>query len=548
MNKSLLALCGAALFLAMIGQAANPSLAAAQTALKPAAKKPATPKKPAAAPAKPAEKLAEPASAEEAAKVLDLRTFPRMEGATVNSIHSLGTLMYECKGKPKEAFEFQRQQLVKRGFKELPGSYIEPQTCSGKFVKDGFHVAASASELSGDPDKVGWSSIALVNDGNVALEKLPVPPGVKPFHPTSYRAAYTTDAKPAETAAACRKLLLAAGWEPYGQMSPNENQPDMSMQYFKRNAIKLQSWVMTTPADGGKTLIQYDTELLSADLPAPPEVADPRYDDSQKKLWFESPEEQTEAIFAFYQKRLTEKGWKATTDHPIKDDERKTQFLVYRNSQKDLLALDLVEYSGKVGVTLKHQTAAEVAEEERIFKERAKLEKEKLAKENMIVKVAVPLPALAENLDQKDPNLFEFTLATGNGATALGKFQEHFLKAGWTEEKGSDLDETSGRLSFKKGYAQLTFSYFDLGISDVEITVAGTKNVVLEAVPSKEKPAEGKPKPGKKPAAPGIPGLPELPPGVELPKDVEELLKKALEAGNKKPPPKKEATPKDEEE
>ena len=36
-------------------------------------------------------------------------------------------------------------------------------------------------------------------------------PGVKPYFPQTYRAAYTTDAKPAEATAACRKLLLAAG-------------------------------------------------------------------------------------------------------------------------------------------------------------------------------------------------------------------------------------------------------------------------------------------------------------------------------------------------
>jgi hypothetical protein len=40
-------------------------------------------------------------------------------------------------------------------------------------------------------------------------------------------------------------------------------------------------------------------------------------------------------------------------------------------------------------------------------------------------------------------------------------------------------------------------------------------------------------------------GLLELPPGVELPDNVNELLKKALrESGNKKPPPTKKPAPK----
>ena len=41
-----------------------------------------------------------------------------------------------------------------------------------------------------------------------------MPQGVKPFHPESMPGAYLTDAKVADEAAACRKLLLAAGWEP----------------------------------------------------------------------------------------------------------------------------------------------------------------------------------------------------------------------------------------------------------------------------------------------------------------------------------------------
>src|SRR6478672_1947092 len=67
------------------------------------------------------QKAEEPATVEEAAKVLDLRTFPRMDGAQESSLQSLGMLMYSAKGTPKEAFEFQRQELAKRGFKELPG-------------------------------------------------------------------------------------------------------------------------------------------------------------------------------------------------------------------------------------------------------------------------------------------------------------------------------------------------------------------------------------------------------------------------------------------
>ncbi|MFN0017999.1 MAG: hypothetical protein ACKVP0_07060 [Pirellulaceae bacterium] len=506
---------------------AAPQPTGAQTPAKSPGKKPAAAEKPAAAAAKPAAKLADPATPDEAAKVLDLRTIPLMEGAKVGGRRTLGLLMYEAKGTPKVAFEFQRQLLLKKGFKELPGAYLDAMSCSAHFTKDGYHVAASTSEAFSEPKKPGWSSVTFVNDGNVALEKLPVPPGVKPFHPQSYRAAYTIATKPAETTAACRKLLLAAGWEPYGHAGGD-------MQYFKKNAVKLQLWVSTPPGAEGKTLIQYDTELLQADLPAPPDAADPRYDDSQKHLTFESPTEQTDSILAFYQQRLAKLGWKPTTDKPIVDENKGTQFLIFRNPQKDLLSLDLRTYKEKVDVRLSHQTAAEVAEEDRLAKAAAEVKKQQLAAMNKPINVQVPLPAGAKNLDKKATHEFEFSLPSGSGRKTLEAFRELFVKEGWSEEKGRDLGKTSGSINFTKGYGKLSLSYFDLGIGGVDIEVSGSKNIVLEPVASKDAvaaddPPADEPKPAKKPKKPGLPGLPELPPGVEIPAEVQDLLKKALE-------------------
>lgn len=509
-----------------------------------------TPKKPApAAKAAPEGKAAanakqpttaEPATVEQAAKILDLRTFPVMEGAEVGSMRTLGMLMYEVKSPSKGAFEFQKAELVKRGFKEQPGGYSDAMTNTARFTKDGFNVGVSASASSGDPKKVGFSYVSLVNDGNVAMEKLPVPPGVKPFFPQAYRAAYTTDAKVADTAAACRKLLLAAGWEPYGGVIPTPNMPDTSTQYFKRNAIKLQSWVMITPAEGGKTLIQYSTELLQADLPVPPDIADPRYTDFQKTLHFDEPKEKTDAIIAFYQQRLPKQGWKATTEKPIVDDRDKSQFVIYRNAQKDLLSLDLKQFTDIVRVELKHQTEAEVAEEDRLAKAEIAKKKAEAEKRDMKVKVEVPLPAKAGKIDKLKENVFEFSVAARTCPAALEGFRKHFLKEGWTEDEGTQLEENVGNMDFKKGEASLSFSYIDAGFGDAEIKVSGSSNVVLETAKAKEKTAADEPKTKKKKAASGIPGIPDLPPGVEIPDDVKALLKKAQEdAEKKKPAPKK---------
>lgn len=522
-----------------------PGVALAQAAKAPAKK--GTMK---AAPAKPAEaapaKAAEPATPEQAAKVIDLRTFPLMKGGKVGGIHTLGILMYEAPGTPKAAFEFQRQELLKRGFKEQPGGYFSDDTNTALFTKDGFRVSAS----SGSGREKGNASVTLVNDGNVDLAKLPVPAGVKPFHPRPTEASYTTTAKVADTAEACRKLLVAAGWQPYGRSSVDDNDGS-TMHYFKRNGIQLHLWVMTTPAEGGKTLIRYNTELMQVDLPVPPDmtsVAD--YSDSQKTLRFDAPKETADSIVVFYQEQMPKLGWKATTDHPIRDDIKKTQFLIFRNAAKELLSLDLAELSDIVRVELYHKTEAEMAEDERVAKIAAEKERMEEEKRNKKFKVVVPVPANAKELDKVSERTIEFQLATGSGPAAIKALRDHYVKDGWKEKEGAELGKNTGEIAVTKAQEEdeleLEFSYFDSGITDADIRVSGSFKVVLDTANSKEKVASDKPaadKPGaeksstakSKTKKPAIPGLPDLPPGVELPDDVKAELEKALKELGGKP-------------
>lgn len=487
----------------------------------------------------PARKAALPATVEEATRVLDLRTLPRMAGAQVN-LQTLGMLMYSAQGDLKQAFAFQQQELAKRGFKELPGRHSHASGESSHFTKDGFLVAVSTSPSHGDPQRAGWSDVVLVNEGNVAVEQLPVPPGAKLFHPSPSEASYTTTATPAETTEACRKLLVAAGWEPYGHIEPNPRQPEMTMHDFKRNAMKIQSWIMTTPAEGGKTLIRYSAELLSADLPAPPDAAQLRYDDHQKRLSFEMPEEQTAALLAFYQERLPRQGWKPTTERAIVDDRKHTQFLIFRNPQRDLLALDLSARSGTVHAQLRHQSAEEVAAEEERAKAQAEIAKKELDRKNMRIQFAVPLPANAAKLQKKSPKEWEYSLPTGSGAKTLEMYREHFRQTGWTEKKGRESNGTSGSVSFEKEGDTIRVRYFDLGLSEVDISIEGSERIVLNTTATPAEPQPGSTAGPAKTAPPAIPGLPA---GIELPPDVSDLIKKALEeASGKKAAPGK-ATP-----
>ena len=72
---------------------------------------------------------------------------------------------------------------------------------------------------------------------------------------------------------------------------------------FKQNAILVTATVLSPPAQGGKTMIQYSSQLISADIPAPPDVENLRYVDEPPELTFETTANQ-DAIVDFYRKTL----------------------------------------------------------------------------------------------------------------------------------------------------------------------------------------------------------------------------------------------------
>ena len=73
------------------------------------------------------------------------------------------------------------------------------------------------------------------------------------------------------TADAIPYPFVAQGWVPYGKAGDSD--------YFKQNAILATVTVSSAPARGGKTIIQYSNQLISSDIPAPPNVDDLRYVD-----------------------------------------------------------------------------------------------------------------------------------------------------------------------------------------------------------------------------------------------------------------------------
>jgi hypothetical protein len=301
----------------------------------------------------------EPATVEEAARLLDLRTIPLLEGPEFIGKPTLGRLSYTAKSDTKTALEFQRKQLTERGWKELPDSQLKAEYALSNFTRDGFVVMVSVSEMS---DKPGSVYLSLFNYGNVRPGKQPVAADAKPDYVGPYTAGYVTTAKVDETAEACRKLLVEKGWQPYGASSHEDKIASMNSQKFKRNAILLNVTVSTHENRPGQTMIQYSTAVASADLPAPASANAKtlRYDDGNQTLQFETADK-VDDVGAFYRETLLKQNWKPTTD----PKGQKEMSMVFRNPAKEMLMLDIKAWKDGSRVKLQYFSAKFVEELDR---------------------------------------------------------------------------------------------------------------------------------------------------------------------------------------
>ena len=124
-----------------------------------------------------ADAIKAPATVEQAARILDLSTFPLMDGAKPLESPQVANLFYLATGNVKTAFEFNRKALVAQGWKELPNSSVTDQSASAMFSRSGFIVFVSVT-----PNGDGSLQVRLQNQGNVKPGKLPVPPNAKPVY------------------------------------------------------------------------------------------------------------------------------------------------------------------------------------------------------------------------------------------------------------------------------------------------------------------------------------------------------------------------------
>ena len=124
-----------------------------------------------------ADAIKTPATVEQAARVLDLSTFPLMDGAKSAESRQVANLFYVAPGDVKKAFEFNRKAFSRKAGKNCriaPSPINPPARCS--------RVTGSSSRSRSFRMKRPARQVRLQNQGNVKPGKLPVPPNAKPVY------------------------------------------------------------------------------------------------------------------------------------------------------------------------------------------------------------------------------------------------------------------------------------------------------------------------------------------------------------------------------
>ncbi len=407
-----------------------------------------------------------PSTAAQAAEVLDLRKFERVDAVEEPMNVSISQLSYKAKGKIPELAKKLQANFKKAGCTELPAAVMTDDYGSANYQKAGFTWSLSLSPLS--PME---TMVVIINHGNVDLAKLPLPKEIKMQTALPAVTMFETSLSPEDTIELCRRHLSQHGWEPFGDTTVSC--------FLKNNAVKLQVFATASPVQQGKTSGQLTSELISADLPAPPYHGMLQWSESTKRMIFDSELSQQELIKNL-KASLSKWEWSATTEQPVKIAFR--DHLIFRNPKKEYLELTFQTVDGKTRCEMMYQTAEEFAEQEE--RARTAVEKKQMQakqaeeKKNSADAISIPSPEGAK-ISNSSAKSIEFSLTSGKAKESLTNWLAVMEERGWKAKAIVDTKEV-GEYELSNEEAKLSVSLIDPGFIPGTITIRSTADEKLQ--------------------------------------------------------------------
>jgi hypothetical protein len=310
-----------------------------------------------------------PVSAREAARVIDLRTFPRLEGAQVQS-RRLGEITYTAPGTLQQAADFVVKNLSAAGWREPPGERRRNDAGGREyqaflFTQQG-HVL-TATVWAADQG-VG---VSLRHAGNFDTRTLPrmkdaVLTTTGPGSFLNYTATnYTTEASVNDVIEFLAGEVAALGWQEYVAFLGSSRRLPGSLD-FRKQATHLAIHAFRDRDEPGKTTVSYSADVLTDDIPTMPDGASLRLQDGAVfELRYETPAAY-QPVIDFYKKELPGLGWKYRAGAGQFNQD--WTFFFFDGANKHYLSVDLKPAAaGKTLVSFAHLTPEiDAAHEQRL--------------------------------------------------------------------------------------------------------------------------------------------------------------------------------------
>jgi WD40 repeat protein len=295
----------------------------------------------------------ESASPAQLIQVVDIRTLPRLPGATTLAANDM-LVNYNTSATVDEAKVFYHFHLTRDGWTQSFDSATAADAMN--FEKQGFGLSLYFS-----PSADGMTQVNLTTAGNVDLRGLPkfdsTPPQVD--YEADNAVMYRVKDKLLDVETTLLRKFFDAGWTAYARLNASKNEPaDGRDLNFVRGATTVLVSIQRQPADPTSYHVRYSKFINTKSLPIPKDSGFIEFDGSTQPLMVASTAMTLEQTRDFYDKEMTAQGWlRRDSGKQFKD---KTGWMDFIRGQCDvsivLVALDSGRTQIRVGEGLENSS------------------------------------------------------------------------------------------------------------------------------------------------------------------------------------------------
>lgn len=385
-----------------------------------------------------------PATVLQFAKIIDLRTFPRLPDA-VPVLEQDSMLRYTTQSSVDDAKLFCRYVLNQAGWRESAAdgnSYG-----SMNFFKSGFWLDCSIMEVPG----MG-TTVSLTSLGNMDLRDVPRPEGLlESVYESRATCIFSSKSDLLALEAAFLKSLLAEGWMPYSRLSSSSSEnPDRRDLTFLKNSLELRVSIGKNATEPDRYNIQYSTFPVNNSIPIPTGCSYVEYNAAPELELVASTRQPIPELIDFFDSAMTEQGWVVQNSQRELQDDR--CWLLYSRDQQDItIGLTQLE-NGWNRITIGDLSSAgsfQLAE--------AALAEESTGQSRGIEAADLPIAPNAQNVRyQKLEQVVSFDVPELPLSQLIQFYQQKLESLGWTKDGRSLVDEQYCMADFTKGEDEIT--------------------------------------------------------------------------------------------